>query len=64
MRKKSVRKLSLTRETLQKLEKRTLDRVQGQGGFDTEDRTCTLDRTCFCTLDRTCLCTDTCEPYC
>lgn len=58
MRKKSVRKLRLTRETLTKLEQATLDRIVGQGGQDTEDRTC------FCTLDRTCLCTDTCEPYC
>ncbi len=51
--KRKIQKLALRKETIRALG--TLDRVVG--GAETEDRTCTLDRTCYCTQDRTCTCT-------
>ena len=51
--KRKAQKLALHKETI-----RTLGAiVPAFGGAETEDRTCTLDRTCYCTLDRTCYCT-------
>ncbi|HEV7667250.1 MAG TPA: hypothetical protein VGS22_01920 [Thermoanaerobaculia bacterium] len=48
--KRKIQKLALRKETIH-----TLGTVVG--GAETENRTCTLDRTCYCTLDRTCYCT-------
>lgn len=49
---KKTRRLALAKETVLPLE----PSLAPVAGGATENRTCTLNRTCYCTLDRTCLC--------
>lgn len=51
--KRKIQKLALRKETIQALG--TFDAAVG--GAETDNRTCTLNRTCYCTQDRTCTCT-------